>query len=172
MVSILDFQSSWQEPASEDSEDGLVIESEEGAVTASEKDLVTESEEEPITEEPQPASGSEDEQPEDHQASPQEPAGSMFGASKSNWAADPKKALLRRFMGIPADMDSKSQESLSRGFRREVRRFAEIDFTKTWTELGREGETEEMITSISNPLLPSGFNSPILTSCRQESLKG
>ena len=115
MVSILDFQFSWQETASEDLEDDLVIESEEGLVTASEKDLVTESEEESITEEPQPAS--EDEQPEDCQASPQEPTGSMFGASKSNWAADPKKALLRRFMGIPADMDSKSQESLSRDFR-------------------------------------------------------
>ena len=66
--------------------------------------------------------GPEDEQPEDHQAGPQEPAGSTCGAGKSNWAGGPKKALLRQFMGIPADMDSKSQESLSRNFKREVRR--------------------------------------------------
>ena len=48
-----------------------MIESEEGSGTASEKDLVTESEEESITKELQHAS--DDEQPEDRQASPQEP---------------------------------------------------------------------------------------------------
>ena len=57
-------------------------------------------------------------------------------------------------MGISEDMDSKSQESLSRDLRRVVRRCSEIDFTKTWTKMEREGETEEMVTSMSNPSCP------------------
>ena len=96
MVSVLDPRSGRQAPASE------------------EDDLVIESGEDSIADEPEP----EDEQPEDHQAGPQEP---MCGAGKSNWAANPKKAPLRPFMGIPTGMDSKSQESLSRDFRPEVR---------------------------------------------------
>ena len=138
MVLVLDSQPGQQEPATD-------------------SEVVTESEEDSITDEPDLEP--DNEQPEDHhdQAGSQEPT---CEASKSNWAADPKKALLWRFMGIPASMDSRSQESLSRDFRREVPRFAGIDFTKTWTELEREGETEGIITSMSNPLLPVPFNSP------------
>ena len=56
-------------------------------------------------------------------------------------------------MGITAYMESTAQERLSRKFRGEVRRLAGIDFTKTWTDLEREGKTDDMIMSISIPLL-------------------
>ena len=87
MVLVLDSQSCQQEPATD-------------------SEVVTESEEDSITDEPD--SEPDNEQPEDHhdQAGSQEP---MCEASKSNWAADPNKALLRRFMGIPAGMDTRSQ---------------------------------------------------------------
>ena len=76
-------------------------------------------------------------------------------ACKLNWVADPKKALLRRSMGIPADLGSRSQEVLSRDFRRDVHQIARIDLKKTWTELEQEGETEGMIAHISTPSAPS-----------------
>ena len=41
-----------------------------------------------------------------------------------------------------------------------MRRFSEIDFTKTWTELERDGETEEMVTSMSNPSCPQALIIP------------
>lgn len=69
----------------------------------------------------------------------------------SNWSSDPGKAQLRRQMGISADLDSRTQEQQSREFRREVRRLAGIDFSKTWTELEKEGKTEAMICSILPP---------------------
>ena len=70
-----------------------------------------------------------------------------------DWATDPNRAHLRRAMGITADMESTAQERLSRKFRGEVRRLAGIDFTKTWTDLEHEGKTDDMIMSISTPLL-------------------
>ena len=71
--------------------------------------------------------------------------------SGSSWVSDPAKALLRRQMGIAADVDARIQEKQSRIFRRVVRNLAGIDFTKTWTQLERDGETEDMISSISPP---------------------
>ena len=76
-------------------------------------------------------------------------------ACKLNWVADPKKALLRRSMGIPAVLDSRSQEVLSCDFRGDVRQIARIDLKKTWTELEKDGETEGMIARISTPSAPS-----------------
>ena len=73
---------------------------------------------------------------------------------ESSWVTDPKKALLRRSMRIGAGVDSKSQEVQSRDRRREVRRLAGIDFSKTWTELENEGKTEGMISSTSTPANP------------------
>ena len=72
-------------------------------------------------------------------------------ACNLNWIADPKKALLWRSMGIPTDLDSRSQEVLSRDFRRDMRQIARIDLKKTWTELEKDGETEGMIARISTP---------------------
>ena len=65
------------------------------------------------------------------------------GPGKLSWVTDPKKALLRRSMGIGANVDSKSQEVQSRDLRREVRRLAGIDFSKTWTELETKGKQKE-----------------------------
>ena len=114
MVLVLDSQPCQQEPATD-------------------SEVVTESEEDSITDEPD--SEPDNEQPEDHhdQAGPQEPT---CEASKSNWAADPKKALLWRFMGIPASMDSRSQESLARDFRRG----APICWNRLPKDLDRVGE--------------------------------
>ena len=66
-----------------------------------------------------------------------------------SWVSDPDRALLRRHMGITADLDEKTQEQQSRGFRHDVRQKAGIDFSKTWTQLESEGKTEGMICSIS-----------------------
>ena len=68
-------------------------------------------------------------------------------------------------MGITADMESTAQERLSRKFRGDVRRIAGIDFAKTWTNLEHEGETEDMIMSISTPL-PLILFPPILMAGR------
>ena len=57
-------------------------------------------------------------------------------------------------MGISADLDPKLQEELSREFRKEVRKLANIDFAKTWTQLSREGKTEGMISSKSTLPFP------------------
>ena len=95
-------------------------------------------------------------EPEDEQvAGSQNESRPASRACKLNWVADPKKALLWRSMGIPADLDSRSQEVLSRDFRRDVRQIARIDLKKTWTELEQEGETEGMIAHISTPSAPS-----------------
>ena len=85
--------------------------------------------------------------------------------SASDWTSDPDRAQLRRQMGISADLDGKTQEQQSRDFRREVRRLAGIDFSKTWTELEREGKTEAMICSISPPTPPSSQFPTILIWC-------
>ena len=89
----------------------------------------------------------------------------------SNWAANPHRAPLHRAMGITADMDSRSQEQLSRDLRRDVRRLACIDFKKTWTELKGEGKTEEMTDSMPTPL-PLVLLPALLIRCRQGSWKG
>lgn len=73
--------------------------------------------------------------------------------SASSWTSDPARALLRRHMGITADLDAKTQVQQSRSLRREVRRLSGIDYSKTWKQLENEGKTEDMIDSISPPLL-------------------
>ena len=50
-----------------------------------------------------------------------------------SWVSDPDRALLRRHMGITADLDEKTQEQQSLGVRYDVRQKAGIDFSKTWT---------------------------------------
>ena len=75
-----------------------------------------------------------EDEPEDELEDGRRPGGgqeSGRGACGSGWVTDPKQALLRRSMGISADLDSKSQEIKSRDLRREVRRLAGIDFKKT-----------------------------------------
>ena len=109
----------------------------------------TDSEAEPVTNGPENDSEPENErEPEDGSQE------TRCRPGKLNWVADPKKALLRRSMGISADVDSMSQEVQSRDLRREVRALAGIDFTKTWTELENEGKTEGMISSTSTPANP------------------
>jgi hypothetical protein len=68
------------------------------------------------------------------------------GKRPLEWVSDPRKAKLRRFMGIGADLDRKVQSERSRDLRHEVRMSARIDYTKTWTELANEGRTDQMIT--------------------------
>ena len=52
-------------------------------------------------------------------------------------------------MEISADLDARAQEQQSRNFRREGRRLAGFDFSKTWAQLQNEGNSEAIVSSAS-----------------------
>ena len=126
-------ESAAQSPEAVVGPDSVFGDFETGSVFGDESDSVTGEEQaaEPLTGSPKDPQALNSRQP---------------GKRPLEWVSDPRKAKLRRFMGIGADLDPKVQSERSRDLRHEVRMLARIDYTKTWTELANEGKTDQMIT--------------------------
>ncbi|CCX32893.1 hypothetical protein FPQ18DRAFT_321908 [Pyronema domesticum] len=81
------------------------------------------------------------------------------GAPKQDWANDPNGALLRRAMGISAEMPLKEQNVLVRDFREKVRQLAGIhpDYPLTPSQYKATSKWEEMVEAVDFGMAEHGW---------------